>query len=168
MILLKDAILRLFVNKNKRKFKDNRELLEAINKQLSHLHEKTLIPLHSSIYDAEVISVDAGQRYKYAIAFVQKFRRESAKSEVGHILQQMEKAEKKGEIAGGVVIYITNNIKEWAPKDCLTITSGDNYNGKKISLLKQYISDWDYPRGYKNTRRRYAIFFTKGAESLDN
>lgn len=89
-------------------------------------------------------------------------KKKSETKQVAYILQQMEDVEKKGLIKGGMVVYLSSNLKEWH-KGCLAIDRDIKYKGHDVNLENQYYEDWESPLDDRETKVRYAIFTTPGA-----
>jgi len=163
MFALRDVIEERFAYK--RNFSSVQDLLDDINKHFPKYQIRMAFPFVVGGYkfDAKYHSY-AGD---LAVSVVLKHGKTYGKDEVAYILSQMEDAEAKGLIRGGVVIYNTDNIKEWK-NACVALDRPTTYNGKKIMLVSEYCIDWEEPNDGEKVSRRYAIFLTKKARELDN
>lgn len=97
---------------------------------------------------------------RFAVSVVLGQGKKDCRPEVAYQLHLMETLEKSGDIQGGVVIYVTSHVSEWKPNDCIAIEPNGKHNGKPFTLTNKYYEDWN---GATSAKRKFALFFTKGA-----
>lgn len=159
--MLKDAILRVL--KQQRVYKTKKAFLNKLDSLRYKCGPNLIYPFVVGGYTFD--AADQGIQANHEVALSVIFNYDKKKSEtkqVAYILHQMEDVEKKGLIKGGMVIYLSSNLKEWQ-KGCLALDRNINYKGHEVKLENQYYEDWDSPYDNRETKVRYAIFTTPGA-----
>lgn len=159
--MLKDAILRVL--KQQRIYKTKKAFLNKLDSLRYKCGPDLTYPfvVGGYTFDAADQGIQANHEVALSVVFNYNKKRSETK-QVVHILRQMEDVEKKGLIKGGMVVYISSNLKEWH-KECLALDRDIEYKGHDVKLENQYCEDWESPLGDRETKVRYAIFTTPGA-----
>ena len=158
-MFLKDAIIDAL--HNKRNFTTEADCIKAINKTLSRWGMTAIVPSFY-IFDG---SFQYTNEMKFAVSVVIGDPKQESKSKVAYLLSEMENLRAKGDIEGGVVIFITTRLSEWGRNKCIALDHKYDYFGNEVVLPEDqyYVDEWTEDYGGLNSKRRYALFFTKGA-----
>lgn len=159
--MLKDAILRVL--KRQRNFKTKKAFMKELDSLRYKCGPDLIYPFAVGGYTFDAADKGIQANHEVALSVVFNYnKKKSETNQVAYILQQMEEVEKKGLIKGGMVVYISSNLKEWY-KGCLALDRDIKYKGHDVNLENPYCEDWESPLYDRETKVRYAIFTTPGA-----